>query len=580
MGEKLVKGNKPLIALLISLLVIAAIIFINYLSFLNIENVVITQIKEKQIIETNHAANQIKQHILQVRDELVTISKFPLVDTLDINTCSGSMDIIDRSIQGKINVLLRADPSGNVIACSSELYADYLGLNIKNKDYFIKPKETNEPFISGVERQGSVSQIIISAPLFETTEYTPYPNFRGRFKGVLLSILDITELFNLYLHPIANPDKSMFLLIDAESNETMLKSASIYNFNEIKADIGDTYPLNAIKPFQNLGNSIFTSADIYFGLEKWKLIVITPVKNVGSELISIQRGNLISFGFILILIISVTVILFSLYRSREQVQSKLQQANVTLEKLGINIELEKDKYSRAEIQLEPKKIYLVKEDDENQAHELFISTLNRGFAGLGIVREDPNTLRERYNLYKTSFIWLSKNSTSIPCETDIDALYDLIAEFMSKSEKSVILIDRLDYIILQNQFDRVIRKIHELNDLLASHESIIIISIKQELIKEDQLKTIESETVDLFGSRLRNKIALSDKEMMMLKQINESNITNKLISYKDITESLGVTKPTTRAYINSLQSFGLIQIEQKGRFKALKITSAGRRMLN
>jgi hypothetical protein len=45
-----------------------------------------------------------------------------------------------------------------------------MALNIKNKDYFSIPKETNEPFIAGMVRQGTSQQIIVSAPLFETTE--------------------------------------------------------------------------------------------------------------------------------------------------------------------------------------------------------------------------------------------------------------------------------------------------------------------------------------------------------------------------------------------------------------------------
>ena len=47
-----------------------------------------------------------------------------------------------------------------------------------------------------------------------------------------------------------------------------------------------------------------------------------------------------------------------------------------LEKLGINIEVEQDKFNQADIALESKKIYLIKEDQENHAYELFINTLN------------------------------------------------------------------------------------------------------------------------------------------------------------------------------------------------------------
>ena len=68
-------------------------------------------------------------------------------------------------------------------------------------------------------------------------------------------------------------------------------------------------------------------------------------------------------------------------------------------------------------------------------------------------------------------------------------------------------------------------------------------------------------------------------EMDILKFINEKNIVNKLASYKDITLKFNITKPTTRTKINNLHNLGLVKIEQKGRFKSLKITSSGRRII-
>ena len=183
------KINKLLLILLISLIIIATIILTNLLSFSNIEEVLINQVKENQLTGTDFAASQIEDHVLQVRDELVTLSKFPEISNLDINKCSGDMTIVHEDIEGKISNILRVDKEGTVIECSSPIYSNYLGINIKNKDYFTIPKETNEPFIDSSIRQGASRQLIVSAPLFETTEYTPYPNFLGQFKGILLSIV-------------------------------------------------------------------------------------------------------------------------------------------------------------------------------------------------------------------------------------------------------------------------------------------------------------------------------------------------------------------------------------------------------
>jgi len=566
---------------MVSLVIIGAVILTNLISFSKIGDLIIFQLKENQLIETEFAANQIENHILQVKDELITLSKFPVMETLDIDKCEGDMRDVHEKIEGKIDSLLRVDEGGNIIECSSPSFSNYVGLNIKNKDYFKIPKETNEPFIAGMVRQGTSRQIIVSTPLFETTEYTPYPNFFGDFRGILLSIIEVNKLYNQYLHQIYEPGTNSFLLINLNTEETIIKSNDLEDYSDVKQYlpvINDN--LNTIASFSDLGNTIITSSDLMLGLETWRLIVLTPLKNVGKEVESVQKRHLFSLGFIIIVILALFYFSASLYKSKEEVQLKLDKTKVTLAEKGINIEVEKDKFNQADIELDTKKLYLVKEDEENNAHELFISSLNRGFAGLGIVRDDPRVIKEKYNLEKTSFIWLTNNKIEgIPCETHIEELFELISEFIKKSDKSVILLDRLDYILRENNFEDVIKKIHALKDLASAHECIIIFSVNPELIEESQLKAIESESIDLYGKHLRNKVELSDIEMNILKYINENNVTNRLVSYKDITTKFNITKPTTRVKIRKLQDLGLLTVDQKGRFKSLKITSAGRRMI-
>ncbi len=582
MGEKLVKSNKLLLIMFVSLIIIGFLTLSNFLSFINIQKIIIEQLKENQLTEVEHAAGRMENHILEVKNELITLSKFPVMETLDINECSGNMRIVHENIVGKIDSILRVDKDGNVIECSSPRFSDYLGLNVKNKDYFKIPKEKNEPFITGVVRQGEGSRIILSVPLFETSTYTPYPDFRGEFKGIFLSIIEINKLYNLYLHPYISPNRNYFLLFNIDTEDTILKSDNIDDYSILKEYFPiSTENMDTILKINGMGETIVTSSDVFLGSEKWRLIVLTPLKNVSAEIRSVQNRHLFSLIFILIVSSLALFSFIRLYKTKEEMQSKLEKANVTLEKLGINIEIEKEKYSDADITLATGKVYLVKEDDENNAHELFISTLNRGFAGLGIVRENPQALKKKYNLEKTPFIWLTNTKVEgIPCETNIETLKELISEFIKKSEKSVVLIDRLDYIITENQFEKVIKNIHFFNDLAMRHECIFILSINPELIEESQLKTIEAESIDLFGKQLKQKVELTELEMNILNYINQKNINNQLVSFKNITLNFKITKPTTRVKIRGLLELGLLQVEQKGRFKSIKITSAGRRIIN
>jgi len=288
-----------------------------------------------------------------------------------------------------------------------------------------------------------------------------------------------------------------------------------------------------------------------------------------------------SLLFVLLVLILALVGYVRLYKSKEKIKNKLNKTNLTLEKFGINIQTEEQTYTQADIKLESKKIYFIREDAEGQAYDLFISCLNEGKAGLGIIRENPELIKKRYGLKNTSFIWLSKDKSSdIPSEVDIENISRLMNEFLNKSISSVILIDRLDYLYAMNGSSSVNKVVFEAKDIISSKDAIIILAANSKLLKASDMDILNAETIDLFGSHLKKSVNLTEQELKMLSFINERNIENRLVSYKDITSNFNITKPTTRAKIAHLQRLNLIMIEPRGRFKSIKITSLGRSMLH
>jgi len=579
MGEKLGKDKKLLLILLFSLIIVGAVIFSNYISFLKVQDIITEQLQKAQRTETEHATGRIENHILETKDQLVTLSKFPEITSLDLSNCANETDIIQQKFEGKIESLLLADDEGNIIGCSSTRFANFVGLNIKNKDYFSVPKETREPHITQITLQGSVPQIILSVPLFQSNSYTPYPNFMGEFRGVLLTILDMNHLYNLYLHPVIHSGKNFFILYNIKTGETLMKSPELKEYSLLKSLLPDSH-LNGIYPFDTMGETIITSSEMVLGTQRLRLVILTPLSNASVDLASVQFRHLMSMFFILA-VAAVTIYFFiTLSYSHHKVQAQLEEAHVTLKSFGIQINTEKDKYHDADVTLSAGKLYLIKEDEENHAHELFISTLNSGYAGLGIVRTNPDLLKRKYNLENTSFIWLTKTKTKgFLTETNIDTLFTLISQFVKESTKSVVLIDRLDYLITEHEFEKVIKKIYLLNDLVQHHECIILLALDPELLSPQQLKNLESESVDIYGTSLKQKVVLDELERGILNFINEKNIINQLISYKDITSTFNITKPTTRARISKLQRMGMLKVDQQGRFKSLKLTSVARKFI-
>ena len=574
--EKVVEQDRRLFLIIIlSLVIVAIVITANLFSLKKMEQLTLNQLLDNQAVKTKFAASEIEAHVQKVQEELVTLSKSPSLDFLYLERCT-ALPASSVVIGEKTESLLLADESGKIIGCAPGNLADYLGLNIKDKDYFKMPKQSSEPFITTTKQNGK--QIIVAVPLFETSAYTPYPNFLGSFKGVLFSIIDLSRLYSLYLHPLISLQQSSFLIISVPDSEVVVENNNRQYLDQLKdiVSVKSKYS-RLIRELPELGATIVTSADIIVGQEQWKLIALTPLQNAAQEVLSVKRGQLLSLLFVVLVIIGTSLFSIMTYRSKIKIKQKLDQAQVTLEKVGIQIQTEANHYAPSDIVLQPRRLYLLQDEEEQTTMELFISALNQGYAGLGLSRDDPRVLRQKYGLQKTSFIWLTKVKVEgLPCEKNIETLVQLIEQFVRKSIKSVIMIDDIDYLVLENGLESVLKALHGLKDLASSHECIIVMAVTPGALEESQQKMIAALAQDVYQ---QGAVKLLELELNILRRIHEHNLRNKLISFKDITREFNITKPTTRVKIQKLQLLGLLLVEEFGRFKSLKITSKGRRLI-
>ncbi len=565
-------SQRSVLALSLALLLMGAVVLVNFLSFSKVGGVMESQLLDRQQIAADYAASRIEEHIHQVSMEVTTLSSFPALKNLDLSQCSGDVKIIHPSLEGKTKVLLRVDALGNIVECSSPNYKGYVGLNVRNKDYFKVPAETGASYVSGLARDGSDYNVFVSAPIFEGGSGGTYPN-NGEFGGILLSIVGLQDLYDLYIHPIGPMGRDLFVLASVDAGDTVMKSQGA-------PDLGGLGKVHEIRDYAGTGRTIAVSSDLSLGSEKFRLFILTPLANADKEIRDVRAGYLFSLFLAVSAILGALLLAASAYLSRERIRTQLARTTETLESLGITVETERSGYSPTDIVLEPHKVYLLKEDGETSPHDLFIGMLSHGFAGLGIVRDDPRELRKKYSLKKTSFIWLSEagGGRGVPAETKIETLLGLAREFVERSEKSVILIDRLDYLIFENGFERVLKAVYALRDLVARRKCVVIISANPAVIPKEQMEAFSAETIDLFGGRAG--AGLSKDEAELLSFVNEGNVASRLVSYTDVTEQLGITKPTARAKIRRLQDAGFLSVEKVGRVKAVRITSLGRKIIS
>jgi uncharacterized protein DUF835 len=126
-------------------------------------------------------------------------------------------------------------------------------------------------------------------------------------------------------------------------------------------------------------------------------------------------------------------------------------------------------------------LYLIQNSgDLNTSYEIFATMVKQGRPGLCITRENPAKIRSKYNITKTPIVWLTKAKGSECPSVDPAELFKLhptIDNFIKKVDDGIVLIDSLEYLILENDLRSVIKFMEQTNDSIMASDSRLILQI-------------------------------------------------------------------------------------------------------
>src|SRR5210317_2156495 len=122
--------------------------------------------------------------------------------------------------------------------------------------------------------------------------------------------------------------------------------------------------------------------------------------------------------------------------------------------------------------IERGKNHLIYEAMTNFTFELFAEFDKHGVPCICLTTKLPRKLKKEYNLKKAEFIWLSD-----PANPNIltgDALKDLKA-YSKKHEECVILIDEVEYLILENGYEVIEKFLADLGKFAAQYKASLLV---------------------------------------------------------------------------------------------------------
>jgi archaellum biogenesis ATPase FlaH len=133
-----------------------------------------------------------------------------------------------------------------------------------------------------------------------------------------------------------------------------------------------------------------------------------------------------------------------------------------------------------------------------------------------VVREHPNRLKQMHEFEATKILWLTRRVGVDHIDpTELSLLSLEITKFVQSMPRSVVLLEGLEYIITQNDFETVLRFVNHLHDFVLAHDCAVIIVVDPRVLSTRELALLErsARIVEPIGSVLvRAESATEEQE--------------------------------------------------------------------
>ncbi len=137
-------------------------------------------------------------------------------------------------------------------------------------------------------------------------------------------------------------------------------------------------------------------------------------------------------------------------------------------------------------------IYLVKEKRPCVAFAMYNEAIEQGAKGMLVVREHPDRLKEVIQFQADKILWLTRRAGRDHVDpTELSLVTLLITKFAETHNKAVVMIEGLEYMITQNDFETVLRFVNHLHDFVLAHDCSIVLVIDPRVLNIRELALME-----------------------------------------------------------------------------------------
>jgi GTPase SAR1 family protein len=140
--------------------------------------------------------------------------------------------------------------------------------------------------------------------------------------------------------------------------------------------------------------------------------------------------------------------------------------------------------------------YLIREEKGEKSFLAFAELMEEGFNGLCIARQYPDEIRDSYDIDETPIYWLTRSGNDkYHMSVNLSRMSSFIKRFLDETEQPVLLIEGLEYLIIQNDFMSVLKFIQLVNEYVRMKHACLILPINPDVLDSKDLSLLEREMV-------------------------------------------------------------------------------------
>ncbi len=151
--------------------------------------------------------------------------------------------------------------------------------------------------------------------------------------------------------------------------------------------------------------------------------------------------------------------------------------------------------------------YLVKERKPNLTYRLFRLLKGDGRPSLVVSRRHPAKIRKERDMEDVRVVWLSHTpGEDFHNPTALGGLNKLICKFIQDNDRSAVLLDGLEYLILNNNFVQTLLFVEHVNEFVMQKPALVLIPINPEALEPKEMALLERNLELLEGEDVRREL--------------------------------------------------------------------------